>query len=79
MERKPIFSLSPFKDGIYAVEFDSSLKLLQAFSICIAVLNGLQPAKFSEMGNCFEKKFSEEITLSEADGPSINKELQEHP
>ncbi|KAL3336141.1 hypothetical protein AABB24_032063 [Solanum stoloniferum] len=36
----PIFSLSRFKDGIFSVEFSSSLKLLQAFSICIAVLNG---------------------------------------
>lgn len=35
----PFFSLSRFKDGIFSVEFSSSLKLLQAFSICIAVLN----------------------------------------
>ncbi|MCD7454551.1 hypothetical protein HAX54_025209 [Datura stramonium] len=35
----PVFSLSRFKDGIFSVEFSSSLKLLQAFSICIAVLN----------------------------------------
>lgn len=36
----PVFSLSRFKDGIFSVEFSTSLKLLQAFSICIAVLNG---------------------------------------
>ncbi|KAK4376065.1 hypothetical protein RND71_006742 [Anisodus tanguticus] len=39
-DNKPVFSLSRFKDGIFSVEFSSSLKLLQAFSICIAVLNG---------------------------------------
>ncbi|CAN4098806.1 unnamed protein product [Withania somnifera] len=38
-ESAPVFSLSRFKDGIFSVEFSSSLKLLQAFSICIAVLN----------------------------------------
>lgn len=36
----PVFSLSRFKDGIFSVEFSTSLKVLQAFSICIAVLNG---------------------------------------
>ncbi|XP_060175214.1 uncharacterized protein LOC132605947 [Lycium barbarum] len=39
-DNKPVLSLSTFKDGIYSVEFSSSLKVLQAFSICIAVLNG---------------------------------------
>ncbi|XP_019247505.1 PREDICTED: uncharacterized protein LOC109226984 isoform X2 [Nicotiana attenuata] len=39
-DSKPVFSLSAFKDGIFSVEFSSSLKVLQAFSICIAVLNG---------------------------------------
>ncbi|KAF3673419.1 putative serine/threonine-protein kinase-like [Capsicum annuum] len=35
----PVFSLSRFKDGIFSVEFSSSMKPLQAFSICITVLN----------------------------------------
>ncbi|XWS71628.1 hypothetical protein CRYUN_Cryun03dG0154200 [Craigia yunnanensis] len=39
-DNKPFFSLAPFKDGIYSVEFNSSLSLLQAFSICIAVWDG---------------------------------------
>ncbi|KAH6766034.1 hypothetical protein C2S52_017017 [Perilla frutescens var. hirtella] len=34
----PMFILSPFEDGIFSVEFDSSLKLIQAFSIAIAVV-----------------------------------------
>ncbi|XAR60677.1 hypothetical protein NMG60_11034146 [Bertholletia excelsa] len=36
---RPVFSLCPFKDGIFSVEFSSSLSCLQAFTICIAVLN----------------------------------------
>ncbi|KAL3530827.1 hypothetical protein ACH5RR_010149 [Cinchona calisaya] len=79
LERKPIFSLSRFKEGIYSVEFDSSLKLLQAFSICIAFLNGLQPATFSEFSHFFENKSSEESTQSEVDGPKVsNRDQQEY-
>ncbi|XP_009594299.1 uncharacterized protein [Nicotiana tomentosiformis] len=45
-DSKPVFSLSAFKDGIFSVEFSSSLKVLQAFSICIAVLNGRNQESF---------------------------------
>ncbi|XP_057789935.1 uncharacterized protein LOC131006804 [Salvia miltiorrhiza] len=34
---RPMFVLSPFEEGIFSIEFDSSLKLIQAFSIAIAV------------------------------------------
>lgn len=34
-----MFTLSPFKEGIFSIEFDSSLKLVQAFSIAIAVVH----------------------------------------
>ncbi|KAL3518122.1 hypothetical protein ACH5RR_020711 [Cinchona calisaya] len=70
LDKKPIFSLSPFKDGIYSVEFNSSLKLLQAFSVCIAFLNGLQPAMFYEYGYFSGNKSSEESAISESDGPN---------
>ncbi|CAN1282519.1 hypothetical protein LINPERPRIM_LOCUS18088 [Linum perenne] len=39
-DRRPVFSLTPFKDGIHTVEFHSSLSTLQAFSLCIAVVDG---------------------------------------
>lgn len=79
-DRKPIFSLSPFKDGIYSIEFDPSLKLLQAFSICIAILNGLKPAEFSELTHFFEKKLAEETTLPTTDGANVsNRDLEEIP
>lgn len=34
-----VFDSSPFEDGIFSIEFDSSLKLIQAFSIAIAVVH----------------------------------------
>ncbi|CAN0854588.1 hypothetical protein LINGRAHAP2_LOCUS5953 [Linum grandiflorum] len=37
---RPVFSLTPFKDGIHTVEFHSSLSTLQAFSLCIAAVDG---------------------------------------
>lgn len=36
---RPMFVLSPFEDGMFSIEFDSSLKLMQAFSIAIAVVH----------------------------------------
>ncbi|KAK1365460.1 hypothetical protein POM88_041021 [Heracleum sosnowskyi] len=38
-EKKPSFSLSPFKTGVYSVEFDSSISLLQSFFMSIAFLS----------------------------------------
>ncbi|KAL2508351.1 uncharacterized protein Fot_31998 [Forsythia ovata] len=58
-EKKPVFSLSRFKDGIFSVEFNSSLKLLQAFSIGIAVFNS------TKQDNLVGRKSCEETTLSE--------------
>ncbi|KAI3514095.1 hypothetical protein L1887_12413 [Cichorium endivia] len=37
-DKRPMFSLSPLKEGIFSVEYNSSLSDLQAFSICISVL-----------------------------------------
>ncbi|XP_050367730.1 uncharacterized protein LOC126786068 [Argentina anserina] len=47
-ENQPTLSLAPFKDGIYSVEFNPSLSVLQAFSICIAVLDSRNLCEFSE-------------------------------
>ncbi|XP_059660814.1 uncharacterized protein LOC132307150 isoform X2 [Cornus florida] len=68
LENRPAFSLSAFKDGLFSVEFNSSLSLLQAFSICIAVLNSRKAYRFPESSNLFEEKSSEETTFSEIDG-----------
>lgn len=52
----PIFSMCLFKNAIYSVEFDSSLSPLQAFSICIAVLNSSKPAETSDLSKLREKQ-----------------------
>ncbi|WOH08133.1 hypothetical protein DCAR_0727570 [Daucus carota subsp. sativus] len=38
-ENKPSFSLSPFKTGVYSVEFNSSISLLQSFFMSIAFIS----------------------------------------
>lgn len=38
-DKRPVFSLVPLKSGIYLVKFNTSLSSLQAFSICVAVMN----------------------------------------
>ncbi|KAK4606682.1 hypothetical protein RGQ29_000788 [Quercus rubra] len=45
---QPFLSLSQYKDGIYSVEFSSLLSILQAFSICIAVLDSRKACELSE-------------------------------
>lgn len=62
-ENQPVFSLAPFKDGIYSVEFNSSLSVLQAFSICIAVLDSWKLCEFSESKNVLEEKTCEETKV----------------
>ncbi|XP_039041603.1 uncharacterized protein LOC120180323 [Hibiscus syriacus] len=47
-DKKPFFSMAPYKDGIYSVEFDYSLSLMQAFSICIAVWDSRKHNELSE-------------------------------
>ncbi|MBA0807252.1 hypothetical protein Gohar_023070 [Gossypium harknessii] len=47
-DKKPFFSLAPFRDGIYSVEFNSSLSHMQAFSICIAVWDSRKHCELSE-------------------------------
>lgn len=53
--------MSSFKDGIFSVEFNSSLSFLQAFSICIAVLSCGKPYELSDLSKPFgEKSFENE-------------------
>uniref|UniRef100_A0A1J3HAD4 Uncharacterized protein n=1 Tax=Noccaea caerulescens TaxID=107243 RepID=A0A1J3HAD4_NOCCA len=42
---QPYLSFTPYREGVYAVEYNTSLSLLQAFSICIAVNEGRNPVK----------------------------------
>lgn len=45
---QPFLSFTPYREGVYAVEYNTSLSLLQAFSICIAVNEGRNPLKTTE-------------------------------
>ncbi|KAF8102712.1 hypothetical protein N665_0196s0007 [Sinapis alba] len=46
---QPFLSFAPYREGVYAVEYkNTSLSLLQAFSICIAVNEGRNPVKTAE-------------------------------
>lgn len=69
-ENQPTFSMSPFRDGIYSVEFSSSISILQAFSICIAVLDSWNLCEFSESRKSLEEKTSGESILMQNDGLS---------
>ncbi|KAG9158204.1 hypothetical protein Leryth_000359 [Lithospermum erythrorhizon] len=64
-DQKPVFSLAPFKDGIYAVEFNSSIEILQAFSISLSILSSLKVAEFVETSNGFKAKSSADVTVLE--------------
>ncbi|KAF5751407.1 hypothetical protein HS088_TW02G00421 [Tripterygium wilfordii] len=64
----PALALAPFKDGIYSVEFNSSLSLLQAFAVCIAVLDTRRPCELSESCALVEEKTSVENIIAQNDG-----------
>ncbi|XP_057509013.1 uncharacterized protein LOC130791751 [Actinidia eriantha] len=76
LEDTPVFSLSPFKEGIFSVEFNSSVSFLQAFSICIAVLNSREPYELSELSKLFEEKYSEESTVVVNDGIKASSQVK---
>ncbi|KAK4342817.1 hypothetical protein RND71_038633 [Anisodus tanguticus] len=52
---KPIFSMTPLKNGLYSVEFDSSVPLLEAFSICVSALTNHKLADIFEIGSLGQK------------------------
>lgn len=58
-----VFDSSPFEDGIFSIEFDSSLKLIQAFSIAIAVVHSRTSVFLSS--SMVGAKTSGEIVASE--------------
>ncbi|XP_065877821.1 uncharacterized protein [Euphorbia lathyris] len=66
-ENQAVFSLAPFKDGIYSVEFTPSLSVLQAFSLCIAVLDSKKASEISESSNLSEEKTSLEAIFAQND------------
>ncbi|OMO86077.1 hypothetical protein CCACVL1_09814 [Corchorus capsularis] len=65
LQDKPFFSLAPFKDGIYSVEFNSSLSLMQAFSICIAIWDSSKHYELSESVTSSEERTLGETILND--------------
>ncbi|XP_058762663.1 uncharacterized protein LOC131636037 [Vicia villosa] len=53
---RPAFSLTPLENGMSSVAFDSSLSLLQAFAICIALVDSKMPCELSGSRNSIEGK-----------------------
>ncbi|KAJ1406927.1 hypothetical protein SESBI_24741 [Sesbania bispinosa] len=66
-ENWPVFNFSPFKPGVYSVAFDSSLSFLQAFSICIALVDGKIPYELSGSRNSIEGRNPRETLLVQTD------------
>ncbi|XVE79487.1 hypothetical protein DITRI_Ditri14bG0063000 [Diplodiscus trichospermus] len=63
-EKKHFFRVAPFKDGIHSVEFNSSLSLIQAFSICIAVWDSRKHCELSESLASYEERTLGETVLN---------------
>uniref|UniRef100_A0A5B7C9E5 Uncharacterized protein n=1 Tax=Davidia involucrata TaxID=16924 RepID=A0A5B7C9E5_DAVIN len=66
-ENRPIFSLAPFKKGIYSVGFKASISLLQAFSICIAFISSQKSSDVLEMNNLSEARLFQESDFTGSD------------
>ncbi|XP_010541427.1 PREDICTED: uncharacterized protein LOC104814896 [Tarenaya hassleriana] len=54
-DEQPFLSLAPIKEGIYSVGYNSPLSLLQAFSICIAVVECRKLGETSENKGSYYK------------------------
>ncbi|XP_059647127.1 uncharacterized protein LOC132293604 [Cornus florida] len=67
-EDRPIFSLALFKEGIYSVEFNASVSLLQAFAISIAFVSSQKSSEVMEVHNLSDTKLSQESGLSGFNG-----------
>lgn len=76
LETRPFFTLSSLRNGIVSVEFDSSISLLQAFSICIAVIDGKKSSELQQPCNLFQEKLTEETTSLEYNGMKAPKRVQ---
>ncbi|KAM0026038.1 putative tubby-like protein [Helianthus debilis subsp. tardiflorus] len=47
--KRPIFSLSPLKEGIFSIDFNSALSPLQAFSICISYVESRKMTQHTQL------------------------------
>ncbi|KAF3948829.1 hypothetical protein CMV_025220 [Castanea mollissima] len=64
-QASPFFSMTELKDGLYSIEFNSSISLLQSFFVCVSVLSCKRPFNLLDMS---EAKVFKEPILNENDG-----------
>ncbi|KAI3489987.1 hypothetical protein L1887_45902 [Cichorium endivia] len=58
------FSLCPLKEGIFSVEYNSSLSILQAFSICISVVECRKSSQDMESRTYVAKQVEDDLILN---------------
>ncbi|XP_052172031.1 uncharacterized protein LOC127787964 [Diospyros lotus] len=64
----PMLSLTTFKKGIFSVEFDASISMLQAFSTSVAVISSQKVFDFSDENHLSDEKLLNESTLTGNNG-----------
>lgn len=67
-ENRPILSLVPSKDGIYSVEYNTSISRLQAFFICVAVLSSQKVPDLSSVSGVPESRAFDQSDMSGSNG-----------
>ncbi|XP_019188008.1 PREDICTED: uncharacterized protein LOC109182319 isoform X2 [Ipomoea nil] len=68
-EKKPVFWLSPLKNGVYSVQYDASITLLETFSACVAILTSQKLSHILEVPKQ-EKIISASSTTIQGRGPA---------
>ncbi|KAK9157767.1 hypothetical protein Scep_004341 [Stephania cephalantha] len=61
-EKKPAFTLGTFNGGICTVNFSTSISSLQAFSICVALLQSTKLAELSEASSPIKDKVVQDFS-----------------
>ncbi|XP_076946893.1 uncharacterized protein LOC143618663 [Bidens hawaiensis] len=56
----PFFSLSPINEGIFSVDYNASLSLLHAFSICILVIECRKSSHYTELRTYVAKRVDDD-------------------
>lgn len=67
-QNRPILNLVPHKNGIYAIEFSSSITALQAFFISVTAISCQKSSDLPEFGNLPEGKVIKETILNGSHG-----------
>ncbi|KAL2485161.1 Protein of unknown function (DUF3527) [Abeliophyllum distichum] len=60
---KPIFSLEPTSNGFYSVEFNASISLLKAFSVCVAIITSRKLSEILDVNNLSENAYLSKGTI----------------